>query len=39
MLAFGSPDVGIAKTRLVWVVAPLPALRQVTGLISVPSGG
>ena len=39
MLAFGSPDVGIAKTRLVWVVALLPAPRQVTGLILVPSSG
>ena len=39
MLTFGSPDVRIAKTRLVWVVALLPAPRHVTGLILVPSGG
>jgi hypothetical protein len=39
MLTFGSPDVGVAKTRLVWVVAPLPAPRHVTGLILVPSSG
>jgi len=39
MLMFGSPDVRIAKTRSVWVVALLPAPRHVTGLILVPSGG
>jgi hypothetical protein len=39
MLMFGSLDVRIAKTRLVWVVALLPAPRHVIGLISVPSGG
>jgi hypothetical protein len=39
MLMFGSPDVRIAKTRWVWVVALLPAPRHVIGLILVPSGG
>jgi hypothetical protein len=39
MLAFGSPDTGIAKTRLVWVPKPLPASRHVIGLILVPSSG
>jgi hypothetical protein len=39
MLMFGSPDVRIAKTRSIWVVALLPAPRRVIGLILVPSGG
>jgi hypothetical protein len=39
MLMFGSPDVRIAKTRLVWVVALLPAPCHVADLILVPSGG
>jgi hypothetical protein len=39
MLAFGSPDVGIAKTGSVWVPKPLPASHHVTGLILVPSSG
>jgi hypothetical protein len=39
MLMFGSPEVRIAKTRLVWVVALLPAPRHVADLILVPSGG
>jgi len=39
MLMFGSPDVRIAKTRSVWVVALLPAPRHVADLILVPSGG
>jgi deoxyinosine 3'endonuclease (endonuclease V) len=39
MLAFGSPDVGIAKTRLVWVPKPLPASHHVADLILVPSSG
>ena len=39
MLMFGSPDVRIAKTRSVWVMALLPAPCHVAGLIVVPSGG
>jgi hypothetical protein len=39
MLMFGSPDVRIAKTRSVWVMALLPAPCHVAGLILVPSGG
>jgi len=39
MLMFGSPDVRIAKTGSVWVLAPLPAPCHVAGLILVPSGG
>jgi hypothetical protein len=39
MLVSGSPDMGIPKTRLVWVLALLPAPCHVAGLILVPSGG
>jgi hypothetical protein len=39
MLAFGSPDVGIAKTGSVWVLVPLPASHHVADLILVPSSG
>ena len=38
-LAFVSADAEIAKTGSVWVVVPLPAPRQVTDLIVVPSSG
>jgi hypothetical protein len=38
-LAFVSADAEIAKTRPVWVVAPLPAPRQMADLIVVPSSG
>jgi hypothetical protein len=39
MLMFGSPEMRIAKTGSVWVVALLPAPRHVAGLILVRSGG
>jgi hypothetical protein len=38
-LVFVSADAKIAKTRAVWVVAPLPVPRQVAELIVVPSSG
>jgi hypothetical protein len=39
MLMFGSPDVGVAKTGSVSVLAPLPAPCQQAGSILVPSRG
>jgi len=39
MLVAGSPDMGIAKTRSVWVLKPLPASHHVIDLILVPSSG